>query len=133
MPTSLEKLQFSSNYKITKLQKNTELQNYKITMMSKINTCYYSPGEDKHAACTHPHYCIFNQNRINLETDILKLENELHQRIHDLKFIKNEGTNNCADYEATTNRIKILNKDLENLREFRNKIIEKEVKGYGFQ
>ena len=61
------------------------------------------------------------------------MENELHQRIKDLKFIKNEGTNNCADYEATTKRIKILNEDLNNLRTFRNKIIEnKESKGYGF-
>lgn len=101
--------------------------------MSKINTCYYSPGDDKHDACTHQHYCIFNNNRIQLETDITKLENELHQRIYDLKFIKNEGTNNSADYEATKNRIKILNADLEHLRNHRNKIIEnKEVKGYGF-
>jgi len=102
-------------------------------MMSKINTCYWSPGDDKHATCTHPHYCIFNPNRIQLETDITKLENELHQRIYDLKFIKNEGTPNSADYEATTERIKILNQDLEHLRKFRNKIIEnKEAKGYGF-
>lgn len=102
-------------------------------MMSKINTCYYSPGEDKHDCCTHPHYCIFNQNRIRLETDINKLENELHQKIYDLKFIKNEGTNNSADYEATKNRIRILNEDLEHLRKFRNKIIEnKEAVGYGF-
>ena len=103
-------------------------------MMSKINTCYYSPGEDKHSCCTHQHYCIFNQNRIRLETDITKLENELHQKIYDLKFIKNEGTNNSADYEATKNRIRILNEDLEHLRKFRNKIIEnKEAEGYGFE
>lgn len=102
-------------------------------MMSKINTCYYSPGEDKHSCCTHPHYCIFNKNRERLETDINKLENELHQRIYDLKFIKNEGTNNCADYEATKDRIRILNEDLEHLRKFRNKIIEnKGAVGYGF-
>ena len=101
--------------------------------MSKINTCYWSPGEDAHNCCTHQHYCIFNKNRIRLETDINQLENELHQRIHDLKFIKNEATNNCADYEATKNRIKILNTDLEHLRNHRNKIIEnKEAKGYGF-
>ena len=100
-------------------------------MMSET-TCYYSPGKDKHAACTHQHYCIFNQHTIQLETDIIKLENELHQRIHDLKFIKNEGTNNCADYEATKKRIKILNADLEHLRKHKNKIINKEVKGYGY-
>ena len=101
--------------------------------MSKINTCYYSPGEDKHSCCTHPHYCIFNQNRIRLETDINKLENELHQIIYDLKIIKNERTNNCEDYEATKDRIRILNEDLEHLRKFRNKIIENtEAVGYGF-
>lgn len=102
--------------------------------MKDLNTCYYSPGTDKHSTCTHPHYCIFNTNRINLETDITKLETELHQRITDLKFIKNEGTNNCADYEATKERITVLNTDLEHLRNFRNKIIEnKEVKGYGYK
>ena len=101
--------------------------------MQNVNTCYYSPGTDKHSCCTHPHYCIFNKNRINLETNITQLENELHQRIHDLKFIKNEGTNNSADYEATKERIKILNTDLEHLRNHRNKIIEnKESIGYGF-
>lgn len=102
-------------------------------MMSKINNCYWSPGKDGHSCCTHQHYCIFNKNRERLETDIIKLENELHQRIYDLKFIKNEGTNNSADYEATKERIKILNADLEHLRKHKNKIIEnKEVKGYGF-
>lgn len=102
-------------------------------MRINYNTCYYSPGTDKHSCCTHPHYCIFNKNRIRLETDLTSLENELHQRITDLKFIKNEGTPNCADYEATTNRIRILNEDLDHLRKFRNKIIEnKEVQRYGF-
>ena len=101
--------------------------------MNDLNTCYYSPGDDKHNNCTHQYYCIFNNNRIQLETDIHKLESELHQRIYDLKFIKNEGTSNCADYKATMNRITILNTDLENLRKSRNNIIEnKEVKGYGF-
>lgn len=98
------------------------------------NTCQYSPGPDKHILCSHQHYCIFNKNRIRLETDITKLENELHQRIYDLNFIKNEGTSNCVDYEVTKNRIRILNEDLEHLRNFRNKIIEnKEAKGYGYQ
>ena len=100
--------------------------------MQNVNTCYYSPGTDQHACCTHTHYCIFNNNRIRLENDIHKLETELHQRIKDLKFIKNEGTNNCADYEATKDRITLLNRDLENLRKSRKNIIENtEVKGYG--
>lgn len=101
--------------------------------MNDLNTCYYSPGTDKHSCCTHQHFCIFNPNRIRLDTDIHKLETELHQRIIDLKFIKNEGTNNCADYERTRERITILNNDLSNLRKSRKNIIEnKEVRGYGF-
>jgi len=100
--------------------------------MQKINTCYYNPGTDKHNTCTHQHFCIFNKNRIQLDNNIHQLETELHQRIIDLKFIKNEGTDNCANYEATKERIRILNTDLEHLRKFRNKIIEKEVKGYGY-
>ena len=101
--------------------------------MNDLNTCYYSPGHDKHSCCTHQHYCIFNNNRILLETTIHELETELHKRIIDLKFIKNEGTDNCADYKATSERITILNKDLEQLRKSRNNIIEnKEVKGYGY-
>lgn len=101
-------------------------------MKNDYNTCYYSLGTDKHSCCTHQHYCIFNKNRINLEKNIHQLETELHKRIIDLKFIKNEGTSNCADYEATKQRIKILNMDLDHLRKFRNKIINKEVQGYGF-
>ena len=101
--------------------------------MNDLNTCYYSPGTDKHTSCTHKHYCIFNENRIKLDTDIHKLETELHKRISDLKFIKNEGTHNSADYEATKERITILNTDLRILRKSREKIIKnKEVKGYGY-
>ena len=46
-------------------------------MMEKLNTCYYSPGTDKHTSCTHTHYCIFNKNRTQLETQITTLENEI--------------------------------------------------------
>lgn len=101
--------------------------------MNDLNTCYWSPGTDKHSCCTHPHFCIFNQNRIRLDNDIHRLETELHQRITDLKFIKNEGTDNCADYEATKERITILNNDLSNLRKSRRNIIERRLKGYGFR
>ena len=100
--------------------------------MNELNTCYWSPGTDKHSCCTHPHFCIFNPNRIRLDNDIHKLETELHQRITDLKFIKNEGTSNSADYEATRERITILNNDLSNLRKSRKNIIERRLKGYGF-
>ena len=101
--------------------------------MNDLNTCYWSPGTDKHTCCTHPHYCIFNPNRIRLDNDIHQLETELHRRITDLKFIKNEGTPNSADYETTKARISLLNRDLEILRKNRNKIIEnKKRRAYGF-
>ena len=102
-------------------------------MMSneEYNTCYYNTG-DKHSCCTHPHYCIFNHNRIRLDNDIHQLETELHQRIKDLEFIKREGTHNAADYNQTKARIKYLNIDLERLREHRKNIIEREVKAYGY-
>ena len=101
-------------------------------MMSKINTCYWSPGEDKHSCCTHPHYCIFNPNRIRLDKNIHDLETELHKRINDLNFIKKEGTSNTADYKTTKARIKYLNADLEHLRKHKNKMIKNEVKAYGY-
>lgn len=101
--------------------------------MNDLNTCYYSPGTDKHSCCSHNHYCIFNKNRIRLDTTIHQLEKELYKKINDLKFIKNEGTSNCADYEATRERITILNTDLEKLRKSKKRIIENtEVQGYGF-
>ena len=100
--------------------------------MIDYNKCSYSPGEDKHSCCTHPHYCIFNPKRIQLEKSIHALELELHYRINSLNFIKKEGTSNSADYEKTKSRIRILNDDLKRLRKFKNKIIENEVKNYGY-
>jgi len=99
---------------------------------SELNTCYYSPGNDKHSCCTHPRYCIFNPNRIRLDNNIHELETELQQRINDLNFIKNEGTRNSTDYNTTRNRIKYLNKDLKKLKDFRINIIKKEMKAYGY-
>ena len=100
--------------------------------MINYNECFYSPGPDQHSCCTHPNYCIFNPKRIQLEKSIRALEKELHHRNKSLEFIKKEGTYNTIDYEENTSRIKILNKDLNRLREFRKKIIKKEVKAYGF-
>ena len=100
--------------------------------MIDYNYCNYSPGPDKHSCCKHPTYCIFNPKRIQLEKSIQSLKKELDYRNKCLQFIKKEGTFNCADYEQTKKRIRILNNDLKKLREFKNKIIEKEVKEYGF-
>ncbi|MBR0059351.1 MAG: hypothetical protein IJP99_08490 [Methanobrevibacter sp.] len=100
--------------------------------MIDYNECYYSPGTDKHSCCTHPHYCIFNPKRIQLEKSIHSLEQELHYRNKSLEFTKKEGTPNTLDYRTNKSRIKILNNELKNLREFRKKIIKMEVKEYGF-
>ena len=101
-------------------------------IMIDYNECYYSPGTDKHSCCTHPNYCIFNPKRIQLEKNIHSLEQELHYRNKSLHFLKKEGTHNTLDYETNTSRIKILNNDLKELRKFRDNIIKKEVKAYGF-
>lgn len=100
--------------------------------MIDYNECNYSPGDDKHSCCTHPHYCIFNPKVIQLENSIHSMQIELHYRNKCLQFIKKEGTPNCADYEQTKKRIKILNNDLNRLREFKNKIIKNGGKTYGF-
>lgn len=106
-------------------------------MLKKIidyNTCYYSPGDnDKHSCCTHPHYCIFNNNRINLESQIHSLEKELHSHIQSYTALKTGRNYTNADYRQTKEAIKLLNEDLNNLRGFKEKIKNKEVKGYGYQ
>lgn len=100
--------------------------------MIDYNECYYSPGTDKHSCCTHPNYCIFNPKVIQLENSIISLEKELHYRNKSLEFIKKEGTPNTLDYKTNKSRIKTLNEDLNKLRKFKENIIKKEVKEYGF-
>jgi hypothetical protein len=62
--------------------------------MKDLNTCFYSPGTDKHECCTHTQYCIFNQNRTELETQITQLENQ----ITDFKKIKEAAINGEVIY-----------------------------------
>ena len=62
--------------------------------MIELNTCYYSPGTDKHTCCTHTHYCIFNKNRVKLETQITQLKNTLNQ----FKQIKHAAINGETIY-----------------------------------
>lgn len=103
-------------------------------MLSKTinyNTCYYSPGT-RHSCCTHSYYCIFNNNRINLENQINTLSNELHMHINNLNALKNGKTYTNANYGETKESIKLLNDDLNRLREFEKRIKNKEVKGYGY-
>ena len=48
---------------------------------------------------------------------------EKHDLCTHYNFIREEGTPNCADYEATKMKIKILNEDLKRLEEFRERRI----------
>ena len=62
--------------------------------MKDLNTCFYSPGTDKHQYCTHTHYCIFNQNRVELETQMTQLKNT----INEYKKIKEAAINGETIY-----------------------------------
>lgn len=107
-----------------------------MNMLKKVidyNTCYYSPGHDKHSGCTHQHYCIFNLNRIELEKQINDLSNDLHSHIQALHALKTGRNYTNANYRETKEAIKLLNEDLGNLRDFEKKIKNKGVKGYGIE
>lgn len=100
--------------------------------MSGSNTCFYSEGS-KHDCCTHQHYCIFNDKRIALEKQI---KNLLDKRLLHRQQLENLQTGECyteADYETTKKELKIIENDLRQLRLFEHKILNKEIKGYGFR
>ena len=68
-----------------------------------MNDCVYSPVKpntlkmhnsiisiiNPHELCIHQHYCIFNKNRTQLETNITQLQNKLHE----FKNIKDAAIN----------------------------------------
>ena len=99
--------------------------------MNGINTCYYSEGS-KHQCCTHPHYCIFNKNRENLEKQIGNLLTKLNHLEQQLSNIRSGEYYTTSKYNETKKQIKIIRTDLKNLRIFENKILKKEIDGYGF-
>lgn len=100
-------------------------------MKIDYNTCYYSKG-DKHSICTHKNYCIFNNNRIKLEQELNQLKKELNKQLKLLDSIRH-GYYTTADYDCLKKRIKLLNNDLNKLREFEESIKKAEVKKYGYQ
>ena len=103
--------------------------------MSKIdyNKCYYSPGnKNPHTHCTHPTYCLFNQNRIKLETQLQTLKKRIQKLTYDYDFIRREGTTNSTDYETIKERIKILKEDYEKLNNFKDKIMENGREEYAY-
>lgn len=100
-------------------------------MRIDYNECWYQEGEPHHGACTHPNYCIFNKNRIRLESQIGEIERDLElvewqlSNFHSIHLDKN-----YADLKKEKN---ILRDDLERLQFFRAKIIDSEVKEYGYE
>lgn len=103
-------------------------------MKINYNKCYYSTGANKpHEPCTHKNYCIFNKNRITLETRIHQLKKQLTNTVNDYNFIRNEGTINSKDYETITKKLEILHKDYEKLKKFEEKIKENRGNNYGYK
>jgi len=100
--------------------------------MKKLNTCYYSSGS-KHECCTHQQYCIFNQKRDQLERKIRK--NWL--KYYELKKIYNSYLKGyyCRDidYDFLLKKLDLVKHNISRLVQFRNKIINGEVDGYGFE
>ncbi len=123
-------------------ERNNENKLVKVTPESNI--CRYDDGCE-HELCKHPHYCIFNKNRVDLETDITNLENE----ISNLKKMDNLLLNseviyhdefkdfiNNGDFTGLKNKIKdlinIKTGELNDLVRFKNRVLDGNVKGYGF-
>ena len=79
-----------------------------VIMMSKLNDCNYSPGDDQHECCTHNHYCIFNENRTKLEKDIHELETKLNK----FENIKNAAINGEIIYHSDLDSYYTINVDV---------------------
>ena len=97
--------------------------------MMNLNECSYSEG-GKHTVCNHQQYCIFNGNRWKLEKKITQLQNELEE----LKKIKNSyilGYTCNMEYDIIIKKIKITRQSIARLTNFKQKIIDGEINGYG--
>lgn len=94
-------------------------------------SCNYSDG-GKHSCCSHSHYCIFNKKRWALEKKITELSNQYSE----LKKLKNSyilGYQCNLDYDVLINQMNIVKESISKLSEFKTKILEKKVSGYGFE
>ena len=108
------------------------------------NICRYDESSH-HKNCKHQTYCMFNENRIHLESDITGLENEIEHLkevnedylngdviyIDELKeFIEKE------DYVSLRHKVKSLisikESELLDLVRFRNRVLDGEIGGYGY-
>lgn len=100
-------------------------------MRIDYNECGYSPdANDPHSACLHPAYCIFNQNRVRLESMISELENDLESVEFQLSCFHEIYT--TTDYDELKKEKTLLMNDLEELKTFRSTIIDREIRKYGY-
>lgn len=96
-----------------------------------MNTCSYDGGS-KHSNCSHPNYCIFNENRWELMKKITHIEQELNFWKLQLNNLRNGGYHTTVTYSEVKKKIKSLELDLKNLRLFEFKVINGDIDGYGF-
>ena len=96
-----------------------------------MNNCTYSEG-GKHSQCEHPHYCIFNENRENLERKITESVRKYHELKKSYNSYLNGDVNDVFDYDFHLKKMKLTRDKLIRLMEFKEKVISKGVKGYGY-
>jgi len=96
-----------------------------------MNTCNYSDG-NKHECCTHPTYCIFNENRDRLERQITKLQREYY----DLKRLHDNYFKGCycgdLDFNFLLRKLDLVKHNISRMVKFRKMILDGDVNGYGF-
>jgi len=97
-------------------------------MRIDYNECWY---QGNHDACTHTHYCIFNEHRIQLESMIAECENDL--QLLEMQLLMFHEIYTTKSYDELKKEKMILIDDLEKLRVFRMNIIDNEVKEYGYE
>ena len=96
-----------------------------------LNECNYSEG-GKHEYCSHSHYCIFNDKRWSLENKLTKLLKEYDE----LKTQKNGyivGDYCNIDYNKIIKKLNLVQESISRLIEFKQKVLNNEVKGYGYE
>ena len=95
-----------------------------------MNKCYWSAGSE-HSCCTHPHYCIFNNNRWDLDKQLTKLWKRYNSLLK-LKNSYNLGYFTDSDYSSIISKLTVVKNDIGRLTEFKKNVLAGEVNGYGY-